>query len=102
METNKEIILELSNTLFWDVDIATIQYDKHAPFVIERVLSMGTLDDFKIIKAYYGKPKLKRIVKTLRYMDDRVLHFCSAYFNIPISDFRCYTTKQLNQTHWNY
>lgn len=102
MEASKEIIKGLSKTLFWDVDIATIQYDKHAPFVVDRVLSMGSLEDFKIIKAYYGKPKLKRIAKNLRYMDVRVLHFCSVYFKVPISDFRCYTTTQLNQTHWSY
>ncbi len=92
----------LSKSLFWDINIETLDYQKHASYVIDRVLSHGTLQDFQTIKTYYGKPKIKRVAKSLRYLDDRVLHFCSAYFNSPLTDFRCYTTRQLNQSHWNY
>jgi hypothetical protein len=88
--------------LFWDVDIQTINYRKHAPYVVERVLTRGTLQDFLIINAYYGKRRMKSIAKKLRFLDERTLRFCSAYFDIPIQDFRCYTNKQLSQTHWNY
>ena len=102
MQANNEIILSLSKTLFWDVDIASIDPEKHASYVIERVLSLGTMDDFKLLKLHYGKSKIKQTAQMLRYMDERVLHFCSAYFGIPITEFRCYTEKQLNQTHWNY
>ncbi|MCU0392815.1 MAG: hypothetical protein MUE81_17030 [Thermoflexibacter sp.] len=99
---DKDFISKLSPTLFWDVDISTLDAQKHAAYIVERVLSRGKMEDFKLTKTYYGKPKIKRIAKKLRYMDDRVLHFCSIYFNVPISDFRCYTTKQSNLTHWNY
>jgi uncharacterized radical SAM superfamily Fe-S cluster-containing enzyme len=94
--------MQLSKFLFWDIDIAQLDYQKHASYIVDRVLSMGTMHDFQAIKAYYGKTKLKRIVKKLRYMDNRVLHFCSAYFNIPITEFRCYTIRQSNPAHWNY
>ena len=94
--------MQLSKNLFWDIDIQTLNEEKHASYIIERVLSRGTMQDFQEIKAYYGKPKIKRIAKKLRYMDNRVLHFCSAYFNTPITKFRCYTIKQSTQTHWNY
>lgn len=102
MDKKSNMLTHLSRNLFWDVDIKSISYDDHAPYVIDRVMSMGTLEDFQLIKAYYGKEKILETVKNLRYLDDRVLHFCSAYFNIPITDFRCYTTKQSNHTHWNY
>ncbi len=102
MTSDKEFISQLSKTLFWDVDISTLDAQKHAAYIVERVLSRRKMEDFKLTKNYYGKPKMKRIVKKLRYLDDRVLHFCSIYFSTPISDFRCYTTKQSNLTHWNY
>lgn len=102
MNDETKIVYQLSKTLFWDVDINTIDTKKHSDVIIERVLSQGTLDDFRIIKQYYGKPKLRRIVKVLRYMDDRLLHFCSIYFSVPITEFRCYNQKQLNHSHWNY
>jgi len=60
------------------------------------------MEEFKAIKEYYGKERIVNIAMQLRYMDDRVLHFCSLYFNIPLDKFRCYTLKQLNLSHWNY
>ena len=97
-----DFVAILTPSLFWDVERSGINPQKHAVYIIERVMNRGTLPDFQHIKAFYGKPKIKRVVKNLRYMDDRLLHFCSAYFNLPITEFRCYTQKQLNQTHWNY
>ena len=99
---NKEIVLGLSKILFWDVDPYSVDAEKHAAFIVYRVLQMGRMDDFKAIKEYYGKARILDIAKNLRYMDDRVLHFCSVYFNVPLEQFRCYTLKQLNLSHWNY
>ncbi|OFX60385.1 MAG: hypothetical protein A2046_10540 [Bacteroidetes bacterium GWA2_30_7] len=102
MIKDNEIVFSLSKTLFWDVDINTIDSQKHSAFIVERVLSQGTMDDFILIKNYYGKPKIKRIAKMLRYMDDRLLHFCSIYFNLSISEFRCYKLKKIFKPNWNY
>jgi hypothetical protein len=101
MEIEKGI-LGLSKSLFWDVDPQTIDTQKHAAYIIERVITLGTMEDFIIIKNYYGKDKIKQIVKGLRYLNDKDLNFCSVYFKLPKNQFRCYTTKQLNQTLWNY
>jgi hypothetical protein len=102
MDEKKEVVLGLSKTLFWDVDPYTVDAEKHAAFIVDRVLQMGTLEEFKSIKNYYGKKRIASIAKNLRYMDNRVLHFCSAYFNVPLNQFRCYKLKQLNISHWNY
>ncbi len=102
IQGKNKMLGNLSAFLFWDVDRKTIDYNKHSPYIIGRVLSMGTMEDFKIIKALYGKPKIKHITQQLRYMDDRVLYFCSAYFNVPVTQFRCYILKQSNPAHWSY
>jgi phage host-nuclease inhibitor protein Gam len=102
MEQQYSDNLKLTKSLFWDVDPETIDFQKHASYVIERVISRGTLNDFKTMVNFYGKPKIKRIIKDIRHLDDRVLNFCSAYFDIPLTDFRCYNTKQSNTVHWNY
>jgi hypothetical protein len=101
MEIEKSI-LGLSKSLFWDVDPQTIDTQKHAPYIIEKVITLGTMQDFIIVKNLYGKSKIKKTVKKLRFLTDRDLNFCSIYFNLPITEFRCYITKQLNQSHWNY
>lgn len=101
MEIEKSI-LGLSKALFWDVDHQTIDPQKHAAYIIEKVITLGTMDDFIVIKSFYGKRKIKNVVKKLRYLNDRDLNFCSTYFKLPVTEFRCYITKQLNQTLWSY
>ncbi|HOY30991.1 MAG TPA: hypothetical protein PKW80_03840 [Bacteroidales bacterium] len=93
--------MKISDNLFWDVDVNSIDYKKHASFIVQRVLESGTLEDFFAIRDFYGKPRLKQIIKKLRYLDERTLSFCSIYFKIKPEDFRCYTLNQLNQSHWN-
>ncbi len=95
-------IAQLSPVLFWDTDINKIDAEKHAAYIVERVMTRGTLDEFKLLIQYYGKSRVSETVKNLRYLDERTLHFCSAYFNVPINQFRCYIEKQSSPTHWNY
>jgi len=97
-----DFINRLSKQLFWDVNIAEIDAEIHSLFIAERVLTRGTLDDFRALKNYYGVDKLKSIIVEIKNLDERTLSFCSIYFSIPKSKFRCYNFKQSNQTHWNY
>jgi len=99
----KEYIkIDLTKSLFWDVDYGKLDFKIHAPFITERVLNRGSLEDFRAILKYYGKEELKKIALNIRYLDKKSLHFCSAFFNEPLENFRCYIQKQLNQTHWDY
>ncbi len=93
---------DLSPHLFWDVAISSLDFDQHAPYIIDRVMSLGTMEDFRHIISYYGIEKIKEVVKEARYLDDKVLHFCSLYFNIPLMNFRCYINKPLTTSHWQY
>lgn len=77
--------LALSRSIFWDVDYDSMDEHKHASFIIERVLGTGTLEDFNTIKDFYGRNELKKVVKKIRYLDERVMHFCSVYFDIPLN-----------------
>ncbi len=97
-----ELRTNLSKELFWDVDFENINWEQNAPFVIERVLSEGKWENFKAILKYYGASRIKGIIVKLRYIENRTLHFCSVYFDIPLTEFRCYIIRQSNQPHWNY
>jgi len=94
--------LSLSPTLFWDTDASAFGLESHAKTIVERVVLHGTWPEFKAILGYYGKDRIRDILVRLRYLDNRTLSFCSAYFLVPKSDFRCYILKQSNPTHWNY
>jgi len=98
----KNINIDFPESLFWDTDKNKIDMEKHASFIVDRVVSMGSWECFKSTLAYYGRDKFIEIVINIRYLDDKTLSFCSAYFNKAFNEFRCYNYRQSNQVHWNY
>ncbi len=48
--------------LFWDVDPKTIDSDKHARYIIERILDLGNLKEVAwIAQRYHGK-KIREVM----------------------------------------
>ena len=88
----------LSAHLFWDVDRTEVDWERHAAWLVNRVLEYGRWRDWQILIEYYGKPELARIAVGLRTLQPRTFAFCCAYFQLSPSDFRCFTSPQfLNQ-----
>ena len=94
--------MNLRRSLFWDTDFDKIDWEENAPYVVDRVMQMGTWEEFKEMLAFYGKPKIREIVKNLKYMDRRPMHFASVYFDIPLEEMRCYIMRQSGLLHWDY
>ncbi|MBK8567701.1 MAG: hypothetical protein IPN76_31370 [Saprospiraceae bacterium] len=93
---------DFSGYLFWDVDRTKLSLDDSKTYVIDRVLSHGMLTDWQLIKAYYGKDAIREVALNQRYLDRYALHFCAAYFDEPLTNFRCYNYAQSNPGHWDY
>ena len=88
----------LSDHLFWDVDRSGLDLERHAAWLVKRVLEYGRWQDWQILVGHYGKPQLAQMVTGLRSLQPRALAFCSAWFQLPISSFRCSASKpSLNQ-----
>jgi hypothetical protein len=98
---NQEIA-RFSDYLFWDVDRTKLEVEKSKVYIIDRVLSHGMLTDWFLIKELYGKETIKNTALQLRHLDKYALHFCAAYFEEPIQNFRCYKFAQSNPVHWDY
>jgi hypothetical protein len=79
----------LSDHLFWDVDRSGVDPERHAAWLAKRVLEHGRWRDWQTIVSYYGKPRLAGLVKDLRSLQPRALAFCCAWFQLPLSSFRC-------------
>ena len=94
--------MNLSKSLFWDTDLSDIDWNKHYKFVIHRVLTCGTWQDWVVIKNHYGLETIKPAVLSMRHLDKLSLCFCSTIFDIPPENFRCYTMMQSTQKLWNY
>ncbi len=92
----------LRKTLFWDVDPLGIDYEKHARFVIERVLTRGNWNDWLELREFYGLEMIKNEALQIRCLDKVTLNFCHTIFKIPKEKFRCCNTEPSIRKLWSY
>jgi hypothetical protein len=92
--------MELSRVIFWDTDYDSIDWDKKARYVIERVLNYGSISDWRAIQKYYGMERILEEMLQSIDLDPKSLAFLSCIFNVPEEQFRCCTQIQLNRKHW--
>lgn len=86
--------LPLRNTLFWDVDPARFDEQKNRRLIIERVFSLGNIEELKVIFKFYGREIIKKEIVRAGKLDPKTLHFASEILSIPKEDFRCYRRQQ--------
>lgn len=90
MNHQSDILNSFSKYLFWDVDINSIDLNKHAGFIINRLVTKGSYSDWKALKKIYGLQKIRAEVVKARSLNKKTLWFLSAYFEILKKEFRCY------------
>ena len=103
MEKKEKLdIASFSPHLFWDAKAEDIDFEEHAPYVIQRVLEYGSFEDWKQILSYYGKTRIGEIAIRFRSLEPTALAFVSIITHQPKEKFRCYILKQSNQQPWFY
>ena len=93
---------DLSGTAFWDVDMKSLDYERNARFVIEKVMNYGLWADIVALLRFYGRERVKAEVVQVAYLKKKTLSFCCTIFDLTPDQFRCYTRQQSNPTPWNY
>jgi len=93
---------DLSEHLFWDVEINKISLEKNKPLIIQRVLDYGLISDWYKIYNYYGIKEIAEIAITLKDLDKKSASFISLLSKTKKELFLCYTTKQSIPKHWNF
>ncbi|MCI0542693.1 hypothetical protein L0Y69_03015 [bacterium] len=69
-------------SLFWDTDPMKVDPEKNARYVIERILFLGDLEDFRWAKDAYGEERIKEEVIRSRELDPKSQNFWCLYFNV--------------------
>ena len=90
----KECIQGFSVNLFWDVDKDSIDLVQNAPYVIQRVLERGSLEDIRATVAHYTMPVMIAEAQQLRSLDPVTLAFAACLGNVKEETFRCCTSKR--------
>ena len=58
--------MKFRQSLFWDVDPDTIDLEKHARYVIERILDFGTGEEVRWLFKRYPREKIAGVLKLPR------------------------------------
>ncbi|MFI5195920.1 MAG: DUF6922 domain-containing protein [Chitinophagales bacterium] len=93
---------ELNQRIFWDVNFDTLDYDKRAGFIIERVFQRGDVPDIRACRRYYGDEKIRSVLTHAKWLPLTTIYLACALFSNELTDYRCYNTAQLNPGHWTY
>ena len=69
--------IRADRSLFWDAAPDSIDPEGHAPYVIARVLNLGTLAQVHALQRFYGRARLSSFFLDggLRQVDDRTAAF---------------------------
>ncbi len=94
------IRFQFSKHLFWDINISELDMEQHANYVVERVLERGRMNDWLLIKNYYGVDRLREIATGLKCLSPKSLSFISIITRTPENQFRCYELLQSKNRHW--
>ena len=94
-------MLPLRKELFWDIDFNKLNSDTHKRIIIERVLSLGNLNEFYFILKTYNTQALISIISQIGYLDPKTMSFVVSFFKINKNKLKCYTQKQSTAPHWS-
>ena len=93
---------QVNKAYFWDVDFSKLDWIESRRLIIERVLTLGNIDDLRLILKVYTLDEIRLTICNLSYLDPKTLNFASLLFNIPKNRFKCYIKKQSIPAHWSY
>lgn len=95
-------VSHFSPHLFWDTNRKKLDLKRTDIYIIKQVLEYGKINDWHLIKTYYGIPYIAKLSTKFRSLDNKALSFISTLSGIPTKEFRCYIYQQSAPQHWNF
>jgi len=87
------LIKDLS-PIFWDTNPETLELNKHAKYIIPRVMDYGTIEDAKKIEQYYGRDTIQQVLQEAPYLNKKTISFFAWKFGLSMNEFRAYRRQK--------
>ena len=89
--------------LFWDATPGAVDAEAHAPYVIGRVLSLGTLRQVRALVRFYGRDRLRSFFLEggLRHVDRRTASFWLLVLDLTREECERRSSAPPSRTSWN-
>ena len=101
MNAENSIISRLNARYFWDVDLKGLDENSSYRLIIERVFTLGEVNEMNLLISLYGREKVVEVLCSLPCLDPKTLNFVSKLFHKSVKSFRCYQLKQSRHQFWN-
>jgi len=82
-------------SLFWDVDPARLESERHATFIIERTLERGGEQAIRELFQLYGKARIVAVICSSRRITRKTALFWQSYLDIT-EPIRCLQSESRN------
>jgi hypothetical protein len=73
--------------LFWDAD--KIDTEKHAAYIIARILDYGDVENVRMLRELYPEEKLIEVIRRRRGLFPVTGKYWAVKFNIPFNEVSC-------------
>jgi hypothetical protein len=71
----------INPALLWEYDLETFNYDKSSKIVIERILQMGNLEEWRNMVNYYSREQILETIEWSAQLDKRDKDFCRFFLD---------------------
>lgn len=78
----REKIPDYIQKLFWDVKKEDLEINRHADFIIRRVLDFGNVKALNWLRKTYPPFRIQEVIKKKRGLAPKTLTFWTEYFKI--------------------
>ncbi len=92
--------LHLLSPLLWDVELASLDAERHAGFLIRRALERGTWAEWRMIRAHYGDERIRQEVAAMTRLEPKALAYVAALLDQPLESFPCFATTRSQPAPW--
>ncbi len=94
---------KINPSLLWEYDISNFDWDKSKIIVAQRVIELGSPNDYyAAFDLYGGIAEFKEIVKKIPYLNSLDMHFVCVIFDLKKEELRCYKKQPSSYPLWNY
>ena len=74
------------HTLFWDIDVNTIDPIIYPEYVISRILELGNEEAVAWMKETFAEEQIKSVIGSERRLSPRSTNFWAIVYHIPLND----------------
>ena len=71
----------INSALLWEYNLKTFNWKKSYKIVIERVLQLGNLEEWKEMYNFYTLYQIKETIEWSAQLDERDKEFCRLFLN---------------------